>query len=133
MDQEDPKLVLEAPLLSNIEKGPLVVVSFLQYSLTMISVMFIGHLGELPLSSSSMATSFAGATGFSLMLGMGSALETFCGQAYGAKQYHMLGVDMQRAMLVLTLMCIPIALPSSCTDLKQARKLQWEQDYILIG
>ncbi|KAK3037523.1 hypothetical protein RJ639_030331, partial [Escallonia herrerae] len=41
---------------------------------------------------------------------MGSALETFCGQAYGAKQYHMIGVNMQRAMLVLTFMCIPISL-----------------------
>ncbi|PON72282.1 hypothetical protein PanWU01x14_066730 [Parasponia andersonii] len=37
MDQDRPKLALEAPLLSNIEKGTLVVVSFLQYSLTMIS------------------------------------------------------------------------------------------------
>ncbi|PON72284.1 Multi antimicrobial extrusion protein [Parasponia andersonii] len=81
-----------------------------KYSLTMISVMFIGHLGKLSLSSSSMATSFAAVTGFTLMLGMGSALETFCGQTYGAKQYHMLGVHMQRAMLVLTLMGIPIAL-----------------------
>lgn len=42
-------------------------------------------------------------------LGIGSALETICGQAYGAKQYHLLGVNMQRAMLVLMLMCIPIS------------------------
>jgi MATE family multidrug resistance protein len=32
---------------------------------------------------------------------MGSALETLCGQAYGAKQYHMLGVYMQRSCIVL--------------------------------
>ncbi|KAF2311462.1 hypothetical protein GH714_023254 [Hevea brasiliensis] len=41
---------------------------------------------------------------------MGSALETFCGQAYEAQQYHMLGVYMQRAMLVLVLTSIPISL-----------------------
>lgn len=41
---------------------------------------------------------------------MGSALETFCGQAYGARQYHMLGVHMQRAILVLTLVSVPISL-----------------------
>ncbi|KAF2311461.1 hypothetical protein GH714_023247 [Hevea brasiliensis] len=90
--------------------GPLIFVSFLQYSLQMISVMFVGRLGELSLSSASMATSFAGVTGFGFMLGMGSALETFCGQAYGAQQYHMLGVYMQRAMLVLVLTSIPISL-----------------------
>ncbi|XP_022933689.1 protein DETOXIFICATION 16-like isoform X1 [Cucurbita moschata] len=90
--------------------GPLVLVSFLQYSLQLISIMFIGHLGELQLSGASMAFSFAGVTGFSLFLGMGSALETLCGQAYGAKQYHMLGIHMQRAMVVISIICIPIAL-----------------------
>ncbi|KAF7827726.1 protein DETOXIFICATION 16-like [Senna tora] len=41
---------------------------------------------------------------------MGSALETLCGQAYGAKQYHMLGVHTQRAMLVLLALTIPLSL-----------------------
>ncbi|KAM7483157.1 hypothetical protein LguiB_007740 [Lonicera macranthoides] len=40
----------------------------------MISVMFVGHLGELALSSASMATSFAGVTGFSIMASIPSAL-----------------------------------------------------------
>ncbi|OMO53203.1 Multi antimicrobial extrusion protein [Corchorus capsularis] len=90
--------------------GPLIVVSLLQYGFLMISVMFVGHVGELSLASASMATSFAGMTGFSVMLGMGSALETFCGQAYGAKQYNMVGVHMQRAMLVLALIGLPMSL-----------------------
>ncbi|KAK9115050.1 hypothetical protein Syun_021847 [Stephania yunnanensis] len=68
-----------------------------------------GHLGELPLSGASMATSFATVTGFSLLMGMGSALDTLCGQSYGAKQYHMLGIHMQRAMFVLFLVSIPLA------------------------
>ncbi|KAF3965492.1 hypothetical protein CMV_010323 [Castanea mollissima] len=70
--------------------GPLITVSLLQYSLQMISVMFVGHLGELALSGASMATSFATVTGFSLLMGMASALDTLCGQSYGAKQYHMM-------------------------------------------
>lgn len=45
-----------------------------------------------------------------LKLGMGSALETLCGQAYGAKQYHMLGIHTQRAMLVLLGLSIPISI-----------------------
>nr|QJD20792.1 multidrug and toxic compound extrusion 2 [Datisca glomerata] len=89
--------------------GPLITVSLLQYSLQAISVMFVGHLGELPLSGASMATSFATVTGFSLLMGMASALDTFCGQSYGAKQYHLLGIHMQRAMLVLFIVSIPLA------------------------
>nr|KAJ0224950.1 hypothetical protein LSAT_V11C100011560 [Lactuca sativa] len=90
--------------------GPLCLVSFLDYSLQIISVMFIGHLGELSLSVASMASSFAAVTGSHFLLGTGSVLETFCGQAYGAQQYHMLGVYTQRAMLVLMLIAIPISI-----------------------
>lgn len=38
-----------------------------------------------------------------LQLGMASALETLCGQSYGAKQYDMLGVHLQRSWIVLFL------------------------------
>ncbi|PIN26441.1 putative membrane protein, predicted efflux pump [Handroanthus impetiginosus] len=40
------------------------------------------------------------------MLGMGSALETLCGQAFGAGQVHMLGVYMQRSIIVLFASCV---------------------------
>ncbi|KAJ0755149.1 putative multi antimicrobial extrusion protein [Helianthus annuus] len=67
-------------------------------------------MSKLTLSGASLATSFAGVTGFCFMMGIGGALETLCGQAYGAKQYQMLGVHMQRAMVVLMLMGIPISI-----------------------
>ncbi|KAF7130078.1 hypothetical protein RHSIM_Rhsim10G0024500 [Rhododendron simsii] len=47
--------------------GPLIAVSLLQYCLEVISIMFVGHLGELPLSSASLATSFASVSGFSVL------------------------------------------------------------------
>lgn len=40
---------------------------------------------------------------------MGSALETLCGQAYGARQLHMLGIYTQRAILVLLALSIALA------------------------
>lgn len=39
---------------------------------------------------------------------MGSAVETLCGQAYGAHRNEMLGVYLQRAIVVLTLTAIPM-------------------------
>lgn len=45
----------------------------------------------------------------SLLHGMASALDTLCGQAFGARQYHLLGMYKQRAMLLLTLVSIPLA------------------------
>uniref|UniRef100_A0A0E0LBV2 Protein DETOXIFICATION n=1 Tax=Oryza punctata TaxID=4537 RepID=A0A0E0LBV2_ORYPU len=82
--------------------GPLVAGALLQNVIQMISVMYVGHLGELPLAGASMANSFA-------TLGMASALDTLCGQAFGARQYHLLGIYKQRAMLLLTVVSVPLA------------------------
>ncbi|KAL8488814.1 hypothetical protein ACS0TY_024936 [Phlomoides rotata] len=89
--------------------GPMMFVNLLLSLIQTISVMFVGHEGELALSGASMATSFASVTGFSLLVGMACALDTYCGQSYGAKQYHLLGIHMQRAMVVLLLVSIPLA------------------------
>ncbi|GMN46328.1 hypothetical protein TIFTF001_015506 [Ficus carica] len=89
--------------------GPMISVSLLQFCLQIISLMFVGHLGELSLSGASMATSFCSVTGCSLLMGMASALETLSGQSYGAKQYHMLGIHTQRAMFVLLIVSLPLA------------------------
>lgn len=42
-------------------------------------------------------------------MGMSSALDTLCGQSYGAKQYHMMGIVMQRALFVLLFVSIPLS------------------------
>ncbi|KAJ4838979.1 Protein DETOXIFICATION 16 [Turnera subulata] len=107
-------IISRKEILEEVEKqlwlsGPLILANLLQYSIQIISVMFVGHLGELSLSGASMGTSFAAVTGFSFLVGMASALDTFCGQSYGAKQYHMLGIHTQRAMFVLLLVSIPLA------------------------
>uniref|UniRef100_A0A0E0M6Q5 Protein DETOXIFICATION n=1 Tax=Oryza punctata TaxID=4537 RepID=A0A0E0M6Q5_ORYPU len=90
--------------------GPIVASCILQCVVNMVSVMFVGHLGELPLAGASLATSLANVTGYSLLTGMATAMDTLCGQAYGARQYHLLGVYKQRAMVVLAAACVPIAL-----------------------
>ncbi|KAM1439985.1 hypothetical protein COP2_013580 [Malus domestica] len=82
--------------------GPLVSSNFLL-------CIYVGHLGELALSGASIATSFASVTGMTLMIGMGSALDTFCGQSYRTKQYRMLAIHLQRAMVVLLLVSTPPA------------------------
>ncbi|GLJ11086.1 hypothetical protein SUGI_0142580 [Cryptomeria japonica] len=89
--------------------GPMASVNLLQFGLRLISVMLVGHLGELALSSASIATSFANFSGMSVLMGMGSTLETLCGQAYGAKQYHQLGIHVQRALFALFCVSLPLA------------------------
>ncbi|KAG5603945.1 hypothetical protein H5410_025437 [Solanum commersonii] len=89
--------------------GPMIIVTLSQYFLQTISLMMVGHLGELALSSTAIAVSIAGVTGFSFLLGMATALETLCGQAFGAKQYQRLGSQTYTAIISLIIVCIPIA------------------------
>lgn len=40
---------------------------------------------------------------------MASALETLCGQAYGAGQYQKLGIQTYTAILCLAIVCVPLS------------------------
>ncbi|KAJ1263990.1 hypothetical protein BS78_09G229000 [Paspalum vaginatum] len=90
---------------------PMAAVSVSQSAVQVASNMMVGHLpGVLPLSASAIATSLATVSGFSLLIGMASGLETLCGQAYGAKQYDKLGMHTYRAIVTLIVVSIPISL-----------------------
>lgn len=80
------------------------------YSMNVITQAFAGHLGDLELASISIANTVVVGFSFGLLLGMASALETLCGQAFGAKRYHMLGIYMQRSWIVL-FVCAVLLLP----------------------
>lgn len=49
-------------------------------------------------------------------MGTASALETLCGQSYGAKMYGKLGIYMQRAIFVLLVLSIPLSIIWAYTE-----------------
>ncbi|KAK4358270.1 hypothetical protein RND71_023880 [Anisodus tanguticus] len=81
--------------------GPAIFTSLCQYSLGAVTQTFAGHVGTLELAAVSVENSVIAGFSFGVMLGMGSALETLCGQAFGAGQIDMLGVYMQRSWVIL--------------------------------
>ncbi|WOL17556.1 hypothetical protein Cni_G26349 [Canna indica] len=87
----------------------MVAVMVAQLLVPVISTMMVGHLGELELAGTAMASALTGVTGFSLLVGMASGLDTLCGQAYGAKEYRLVGLHTYRAIFALLLVCIPIS------------------------
>ncbi|CAN1288543.1 Protein DETOXIFICATION 27 [Linum perenne] len=99
------KTWVETKKLWNIV-GPAIFSRVTSYSMLVITQAFAGHLGDLELAGISIANNVIVGFDFGLLLGMASALETLCGQAYGAKKYYMLGVYMQRSWIVLFLCCI---------------------------
>ncbi|KAF4349857.1 hypothetical protein G4B88_030385 [Cannabis sativa] len=89
--------------------GPMVGVAVLQYLLQVSSLIMVGHLGHLSIASVAIAISLTNVTGFSLLSGMAGGLETLCGQAFGAEQYHKLGTYTYAAIISLSLICLPIS------------------------
>ncbi|XP_031282662.1 protein DETOXIFICATION 27-like [Pistacia vera] len=107
-DQDNKKLSvrvwIESKKLWQIV-GPAIFSRVSAYTMNIISQAFAGHLGEVELAAISIANTVIVGFNFGLLLGMASALETLCGQAFGAKRYHMLGIYMQRSWIVLFLFC----------------------------
>lgn len=89
--------------------GPIAFQILCQYGITSVTIVFVGHLGDIQLSAFSIALSVVCTFSFGFLLGMGSALETLCGQAFGAGQVHMLGIYMQRSMIILLATCILVS------------------------
>jgi MATE family multidrug resistance protein len=90
--------------------GPSICARFSSFGVTVISQAFIGHIGATELAAYALVSTVLMRFSNGILLGMASALETLCGQSYGAKQYHMLGVYLQRSWLVL-FCCAVILLP----------------------
>ncbi|KAL4303229.1 hypothetical protein GQ457_10G014570 [Hibiscus cannabinus] len=103
-DEEDVKF--EEKVWTELKKmwvvaGPAIFTRFSSFGVTVISQAYVGHIGPTELAAFSLCFTVLLRFGNGVLLGMASALETLCGQAYGAKQYHMLGIYLQRSWIVL--------------------------------
>ncbi|XP_010499856.1 PREDICTED: protein DETOXIFICATION 21-like [Camelina sativa] len=82
--------------------APAIFSRFSTFGISLVTQAFIGHLGPTELAAYSITFTVLLRFSNGILLGMASALETLCGQAYGAKQNHMLGIYLQRSWIVLT-------------------------------
>ncbi|VYS69220.1 unnamed protein product [Arabidopsis thaliana] len=90
--------------------GPAIFTRVTTNLIFVITQAFAGHLGELELAAISIVNNVIIGFNYSLFIGMATALETLCGQAFGAKKYDMFGVYLQRSWIVLFL-CSILLLP----------------------
>lgn len=75
------------------------------YAVNSFTNIFVGHIGNMELSAVAISLSVISNFSFGFLFGMGSALETLCGQAFGAGQVEMLGVYLQRSWIILFVTC----------------------------
>lgn len=105
----------EAKVLARFS-GPLVLTFLLQYSLTVASILTVGHLGKVELAAVSLASMTANITGYAIYQGLATSLDTLCAQAYGSGRKKLVGLQTQRMVYFLWTITIPIAVIWLCAD-----------------
>ena len=73
-----------------------------------VTSMLVGHIGPLFLGAATIGLMFVNVTGFSLCFGGMSSMDTLCSQAYGAENFHLVGVWAQRGAVMLTFFMCPL-------------------------
>ncbi|KAE8678305.1 putative 4-hydroxy-tetrahydrodipicolinate reductase 3 [Hibiscus syriacus] len=81
-----PLVVKEAISIGKIAL-PMILTGLMLYSRSVISMIFLGRLGELALAGGSLAIGFANITGYSVLSGLAMGMESICGQAFGARKF----------------------------------------------
>lgn len=100
------KIELKALVKSSI---PLVVTFLLQNSLSTVSVFSVGNMdGATELAAVSMGAMTANITGYATVQGIATALDTLCPQAFGAKNYTLVGTYLQKCMALIFTVMLPI-------------------------
>uniref|UniRef100_A0A0D9ZAS0 Protein DETOXIFICATION n=1 Tax=Oryza glumipatula TaxID=40148 RepID=A0A0D9ZAS0_9ORYZ len=79
---------------------PAILTAVFQFSIGFVTVGFVGHIGQVELAAVTVVENVIEGFAYGVLLGMGSALETLCGQAVGAGQVSMLGVYIQRSWII---------------------------------
>lgn len=79
---------------------PAILTAVFQFSIGFVTIGFVGHIGEVELAAVTVVENVIEGFAYGVLLGMGSALETLCGQAVGAGQVDMLGIYIQRSWII---------------------------------
>ncbi|KAL3699124.1 hypothetical protein R1sor_017146 [Riccia sorocarpa] len=87
---------------------PIAAMNVMWFMRFIISTIFLGHLGGLELAGGTMALTYANVTGFSILLGLSGGMEPFCCQAFGAQRHKLVGLALQRGILIMLVTSIPI-------------------------
>ncbi|RDB24495.1 hypothetical protein Hypma_008480 [Hypsizygus marmoreus] len=81
----------------------------LEYSLVVVPVISVGHLSTKGLAAISLGSMTGSVTGYSVLQGLASALDTLLPSAYTSPEPHLVGLWAQRMAVVMTFALLPIS------------------------
>ena len=91
-----------------LSTAPMMLSMLLQTYISVSSIFVVGRMGAQELGAVSLANLTAIITGYCVYQGFSISLDTLCPQAYGAGNFKLVGLHMQRMATFLLFMTIPI-------------------------
>ncbi|KAL9264069.1 DETOXIFICATION 24-like protein [Drosera capensis] len=87
---------------------PAIIFRVSSFGTSVVTQSFVGHVNTTELAAYALIQTISGRFAYGVLLGMSSATETLCGQAFGARQYHMMGIYLQRSWVVGTVTTVAL-------------------------
>jgi MATE family multidrug resistance protein len=84
--------------------GPVSLTYFLSFSLNIVNLVVVGHVGASALAAAALGSMFANACGYSIVFGTAGACDTLQSQAFGAGNLPRVGAITMRGILILLLL-----------------------------
>ncbi|KAI4379384.1 hypothetical protein MLD38_005692 [Melastoma candidum] len=101
-------VITEAKSLLSLA-SPIALTALIFYSRSILSMLFLGRIGDAELAAGSLAIAFANITGYSVLSGLSLGMEPLCSQAFGACRPELLSLTLQRSVLFLLSCSVPIS------------------------
>ncbi|XP_057785293.1 protein DETOXIFICATION 24-like [Salvia miltiorrhiza] len=89
---------------------PSVIARVSSFGTLVVTQSFVGHISAVDLAGYALVQTLSVRFVNGILIGMSSATETLCGQAFGAKQYEMMGIHLQRSWFI-DLITLTVLLP----------------------
>ncbi|KAG6617760.1 Multidrug/Oligosaccharidyl-lipid/polysaccharide (MOP) Flippase Superfamily [Phytophthora cinnamomi] len=122
IEEPKPRISDEIKVLFSLV-GPVMTTTFFEFLPEFISVVFAGNISSIESQHYVDAPTFSfmmiNLTSCSVGLGLESALDTLCSQAYGAKAFEKIGLYFQAGVLVLGTVLVPVFV------------INWYTEYVL--
>ncbi|KAK1423785.1 hypothetical protein QVD17_19093 [Tagetes erecta] len=109
-EEEEDDISLTRKVVSESKKIwrialPGVISRVCSFGCLVVTQSFIGHVSDVDLAGYALVQTLNVMFVNGVLLGMSSATETLCGQAFGAGQHHMMGIYLQRSWIVDLITC----------------------------
>ncbi|TXG49988.1 hypothetical protein EZV62_025863 [Acer yangbiense] len=88
----------------------IIIISLISQFKSIISMLFLGHLGDIELAGGSLSAGVANITGYSIVKGLAMGMEPICSQAYGAQELTVFRKIYKKTLRLVLVACFLISL-----------------------